>query len=113
MEFEAWLLEQCQAAVGIEVGVPRWALFDLRGWRLAHERGIVPIAVTRTPVDDSRAETYVLLVAVAVASGGSGLQGPAPPSSAELANSEAVRVLKVTIFQDTNVGNDRDDLRPG
>ena len=36
-EFEAWLLEQCQAAGGFEGGVRAMALSIFEEWRLAHD----------------------------------------------------------------------------
>ena len=37
MEFEAWLLEQCQAAGGLEGGVCAMALSIFEEWRLSHD----------------------------------------------------------------------------
>jgi len=57
MEFEAWLLEQCQAAGGLEGGVRAMALSIFEEWRLAHDADSFRDWLAQgAPSDDARKE---------------------------------------------------------
>lgn len=57
-EFEAWLLEQCQAAGALEGGVRAMALSVFEEWRLAHDaESFRDWLAQGAPSDDARTDT--------------------------------------------------------
>lgn len=56
-DFEAWLLEQCQSAGGLEGGVRAMALSIFEEWRLAHDAELFRDWLTEgAPSDDASAD---------------------------------------------------------